>query len=73
VEKELALKITFKLELFTQVAARQLKDKSFQIFVIVTDKCSAVAEMGDRMATTDMGRKLRGGGCAHFGGSWVPI
>ena len=37
-------------------------------------KCSAVAEMGDRFATIDMGRKL--GGCTHFffwGGSWVPI
>jgi len=26
------------------------------------------------MATTDMGQKLGGGGCAHCpGGSWVPI
>ena len=35
------------------------------------DKCSAVAEMGDHLATTDMGRKL--GLCPFFGGSWVPI
>ena len=28
------------------------------------NKCSAVAEMGDRLATIDMGRKL--GGCAPF-------
>jgi len=27
------------------------------------DKCSTVAEMGDRLATIDMVRKL--GGCAH--------
>jgi len=30
------------------------------------NKCSAVAEMGDRLATIDMGRKL-GGGCV----TWV--
>jgi len=35
-------------------------------------KWSAVAEMGDRLATIDMDRKL--GGCAPLGrGSWVPI
>jgi len=35
-------------------------------------KCSAVAEMGDRLAAIDMGRKL--GGCAPLGeGSWVSI
>jgi len=27
-----------------------------------------VAEMGDRLATIDMGRKLGGGGCAPLGG-----
>ena len=37
------------------------------------DKTSTVAEMGDRLATTDMCRKV-GGCCAPFrGGSWVPI
>jgi len=30
------------------------------------NKCSAVAEMGDRLATMDMNRKL-GGGCAPLG------
>ena len=37
------------------------------------NKCSAVAEMGDRLATTNTGRKL--GACAPFlgMGSWVPI
>jgi len=35
------------------------------------NKSSAVAEMGDRLATVDLGRKL--GGCAPFlVGSWVP-
>jgi len=42
------------------------------VFTVRFYKCSAVAEMGDRLATTDMGRKLGGGG-APFGGSWVPI
>jgi len=32
----------------------------------VLNKCSAGAEMGDCLATTDMGRNL--GGCAHWGG-----
>ena len=36
------------------------------------NKCSAVADMGDRLARIDMGRKL--GGCALLGGgSWVLI
>jgi len=36
------------------------------------DKSSAVAEMGDRLATTDMGRKV-GGCCAPFrGGAGYP-
>ena len=30
------------------------------------NKCSEVAEMGDRLATIDMGRKL--GAVRHFGG-----
>jgi len=34
------------------------------------NKCSAVAEMGDRLATTDMGRKLGGGLCPIFSGEW---
>ena len=39
----------------------------------IMNKCSTVAEMGDRLATIDMGRPKI---CfAHFfgGGSWVPI
>jgi len=46
---------------------RQLSSKSY--------KSSAVAEMGDHLATIDMGRKVQGGGCcAPFsGGSWVLI
>ena len=35
-------------------------------------KCSAAADMGDCLATIDMGRKL--GGCVTFErGSWVPM
>jgi len=38
-------------------------------------KSSAVAEMGDRLATTDMGRKVGGLLCPFCVGvgSWVPI
>ena len=36
------------------------------------NNCPAVAEMGDRLATIDMGRK-EGGCCAPFLGSSVPI
>jgi len=39
--------------------------------VSYTYKSSAVAEMGDRLATINMGRKI--GGCAPFRGSWFPI
>jgi len=38
----------------------------------VQNKCSAVAEMGDRLATIHKGRKLEG--CVPVGrGSWVPM
>jgi len=42
--------------------------------VIQTDRntSSAVAQMGDCLATIDMGRKL-GAVSPFFGGSWVPI
>jgi len=36
------------------------------------DKSSAVAEMSDRLATTDMGRKVEAA-VPPFLGSWVPI
>jgi len=36
-------------------------------------KSSAVAEMGDRLATIDMGRKVGGGALPLSMGSWVPI
>jgi len=37
----------------------------------MNNKCSAVAEMGDRLATIDMGRKL--GAVTLFGGTWISI
>jgi len=37
------------------------------------NKCSAVAEMGDRLATTNMGQKLRGAAMPPFGGSEVQL
>jgi len=36
------------------------------------DKSSAVAEMGDRLASVDMGRKV-GAAVPFPWGSWVPI
>jgi len=36
------------------------------------NKSSAVAEMGDRLATTDMGRKV-GAAVPLSGWGWVPI
>jgi len=36
------------------------------------NKCSAVAEIGDHLATIDMGRKL-GAVPPYWRGSWVPI
>jgi len=38
---------------------------------IVKNKCSAVAEMGDRLATIDIVRKLRA--VPLWGVSWVPM
>jgi len=43
-------------------------NRSSQSIVLSTYKYSVVAEMGDRLATTDMGRKEGRGCCAPFGG-----
>ena len=44
-----------------------------KIDLLISNKCSAVAEMGDRLVTIDIGRKL-GAVHAHFGReSWVPM
>jgi len=43
------------------------------VLTIGRSDCKA-AEMGDSLATIDMGRKVGGGCCAPFReGSWVPI
>jgi len=40
----------------------------------IFNKSSAAAEMGNHLATTDMGQKVGGGCYAPFcGGRWVPI
>jgi len=39
----------------------------------LSDKCSAVAEMGDRLVTIDMGRELGVVPLFGGGGNWVPI
>ena len=38
-----------------------------------SNKNSAVAEMGDRLATIYMGRKVGAAVPLFFGGSWLPI
>jgi len=38
-----------------------------------TYKSSAVAEMGDRLATIDIGRKVGRGCCGGAGSHWVTI
>ena len=43
----------------------------YEIYSEIFYRCSAVAEMGDRLATIDMGRKLAGG-CAPYGGKLDP-
>jgi len=35
-----------------------LKNKNIAVLIVIMNKCSAVAEMGGRLATIDMGRKL---------------
>jgi len=41
---------------------------------VTLNKSSAVVEMGDRLATIDMGRKVGGGLLSPFPwGDWVPI
>ena len=42
-----------------------------QILEIASDKCSAVADMGDCLATIDFSRKL--GAVPLLGVSWVPM
>jgi len=46
-------------------------NKKLKVFEIV-DKCSAVAEMGDRLPTIDMGRKEGGGLLCPFHGELGP-
>ena len=32
--------------------------REFKVLILIRDKCSAVAEMGDRLATIDMDEKV---------------
>jgi len=55
---------------------RQCMKQIEQSFIanVKLNKCSAVAEIGDRLATVDMGRKWGAAVSPFFGGgSWVPI
>jgi len=46
----------------------------YVIVCILANKCSAVAKMGDRSPTIDMGQKLGEGMCPFLGvESWVPM
>jgi len=47
-----------------------VKDDMQRFSTKLMNKCSAVSEMGDRLATIDMGRKL-GAVSLLGGGSWV--
>jgi len=48
--------------------------KTNNVLDLMHNQRSAVAEMGDRLATIDMDRKVDGGSCAAFRRwSWVPI
>ena len=63
------------LHLFHQYFCMWLNYQSASLCIdtiLKYDKCSAVAEMGDRLATIDVGRKV-GGLCLFLEGSWVPI
>jgi len=47
---------------------------SLKCCMLFTNKCSAVAVVGDRLATIDMGRKLGGLLCPLFrGGVWEEL
>ena len=41
------------------------------LYLVTSNKCSTVADMGDHLATTDMGQKWRGL-CPFFGGELGP-
>jgi len=49
----------------------KLKCKTKAIELIYNS--SAVAEMGDRLTTIDMGRNFLRGLCPLLGGGWIPI
>jgi len=40
---------------------------------LIQQQNSAVAQIGNNLATIDMGQKLGGGAVPLLGGSWVPI
>jgi len=42
-----------------------------KIDLLISNKCSAVAEMGDRLATRDIGRKM--GAVPLLARSWIPM
>jgi len=58
---------------FGSVVAKAVSREQFLRILIdrCHNKCSAVAEMGDRLATRDMGQKEQV--LCPFGWSWVPI
>ena len=39
-----------------------LKNKNIAVLIVIMNKCSAVAEMGGRLATIDIGRRKLGAG-----------
>ena len=60
------------LELELQQTNNDYENVITIIITVAYNKCSALAEMGDRLATIDMGRKV-GVLCPFFRRSWIPI
>ena len=62
----------FAFKVFARIENEQATASYASLLLLY--KCSAVAEMGDRLVTIDMGRKLGAGAVPPFlEGSWVPI
>jgi len=62
----------YALRSFVQVPQKCPVLKATNVKLCLLHKCSAVVEMGDRLATTDKGQTL--GAVPLFGGgSWVPM
>jgi len=55
------------------LAASATEGRRYVFMPTKVDRCSAVAEMGDHLATIDIGRKLGGAVPFLVGVTWVPM